>query len=205
MSEEKEAKKPAAPKTPRAAQAAGRARPVPPRGRAAGKPKEEKPLPPSPKQPVVDGYAKLIREKISPEAVESAFINQPNDHLPTLVIKKEFWIQVAELFKNQSDLAFDYMQNYSGVDYETHLEVVVQLYSMARGERVCFKIKTDREVAKLPTLSNLWSAADWNEREIYDLLGIDFEGHPDMRRMFLPEDWVGHPLRKDYVPLDEGV
>jgi NADH-quinone oxidoreductase subunit C len=204
MSEEKEAKKPAAPKSPQAAQA-GRARPVPPRARAAAKPKEEKPLPPSPKQPVVDGYAKLISEKISPEAVESAFINQTNDHLPTLSIKKEFWVQVAELFKNHSDLAFDYMQNYSGVDYETYLEIVVHLYSMSRGERVCFKVKSDREVAKLPTITHLWEAANWNEREIYDLLGIEFTGHPDMRRMFLPEDWVGHPLRKDYVPLDEEV
>jgi NADH-quinone oxidoreductase subunit C len=66
-------------------------------------------------------------------------------------------------------------------------------------------VKTNRTAATLPSLSSIWAAANWNEREMYDLLGIHFVGHPYLKRILLPDDWVGHPLRKDYEPLDKGV
>jgi NADH-quinone oxidoreductase subunit C len=66
-------------------------------------------------------------------------------------------------------------------------------------------VKTNREEASIPSVTLLWSTANWNEREIFDLLGIDFPGHPDLRRIMMPDDWVGYPLRKDYVSIDPEV
>ncbi|SFI66340.1 NADH-quinone oxidoreductase subunit C [Thermoflavimicrobium dichotomicum] len=194
------------PKGPQAA-ITGKGKPsATPRPRPAAKPvKEEKPLPPSPEQPTLDRYVQLIREQVHEEAVEQGFVNRVNNHLPTLIIQSKWWLAVAELFKKHPDLAFDYVQNYSGVDYETHMEVVIHLYSFTHEKRVCFRIKTDREEARVPSVVHLWHAANWNEREIYDLLGIHFENHPDLKRILLPDHWVGHPLRKDYVPLDKEV
>ncbi|RAL24600.1 NADH-quinone oxidoreductase subunit C [Thermoflavimicrobium daqui] len=174
--------------------------------RPRSKPKEEKePLPPSPEEPILNQYVKIIREKIGNEAVEEFFINRANDHLPTLIIKKEAWEQVAKLARDHPDFSFNYMQSCSGVDYETHMEVVIHLCSLRRRKRVCFRVRTDRDRAKVPSLSHIWEAANWNEREIYDLLGIQFENHPKLERILMPDHWVGHPLRKDYVPLDKEV
>ncbi|MBA4495965.1 NADH-quinone oxidoreductase subunit C [Paenactinomyces guangxiensis] len=195
------------PRAPRAA-AAGRARPAAgtrPRPGAARAPKEEKPEEPSPKQPVLDRFVALIKEKAGADSIEDAYINRPNAHLPTLVIKKNHWLEVATLLKEEPALSFDYVRNLSGVDYETHLEVVYHLISFTHSHQIGIRVKTDREQAKVPTVSHLWKTADWNEREIYDLLGVHFEGHPNLKRILMPDDWVGHPLRKDYEPLDKEV
>lgn len=99
----------------------------------------------------------------------------------------------------------NYLRNVSGTDQETHLEVAYHMLSLETKQDYCFKVKTEREAAAIPSVTPVWPTANWNEREIYDLLGIHFHGHPDLRRIMMPDDWVGHPLRKDYEPFDPEV
>lgn len=165
----------------------------------------EKPKEPSPNQPRLDRIVQLIKEHVGEDAVVSAYINERDRHLPTLEIKNEKWLECANFLKTNEELKLDYLRNVSGVDYETHLEVVYHLLSFATRHDYCFKVKTGRESSSVPSVTGVWATANWNEREIYDLLGIDFPGHPDLRRIMLPDDWVGHPLRKDYEPLDPEV
>ncbi|MBO9598058.1 MAG: NADH-quinone oxidoreductase subunit C [Cohnella sp.] len=175
---------------------------------AEGAPAGEPPAPvapPSPSQPRLNRVVTLLRELVAEDAVEESYINEPNDHLPTLVIKNEHWLQSAQLFRNHTELACNYLRNVSGVDYETYMEVVYYPWNMDAREGYCVKVKADRELPSVASVTPIWETANWNEREIFDLLGIDFPGHPDLRRIMMPDDWEGHPLRKDYVPLDPEV
>ncbi len=97
------------------------------------------------------------------------------------------------------DLGFDYLNCLSGADWSTHLEVVIDVSSLAQPLKAHLRIRVDRNRAELPTLTDIWPAANWHERECFDLFGIRFDGHPDLRRILLAEDWVGYPLRKDYT------
>lgn len=163
------------------------------------------PKPPSPKQPLLDRLVQLIKTRVAQDAVEEAYINEANDHLPTVVIKNEHWLACAKMLKSDEQLQLNYLRNVAGVDYETHMETVYHLQSLATSENFCFKVRTDRNRPSVASVTSVWATANWNEREIYDLLGIDFPGHPDLRRILMPDDWVGHPLRKDYVPIDPEV
>ncbi|TDF93542.1 NADH-quinone oxidoreductase subunit C [Paenibacillus piri] len=195
--EEKEAKAKAAAEA-RAARASARAKKTEDAEDAA-------PKQPSPLQPRLDQFVKLIKETMGEDTIVEAFINEKDAHLPTIVLKNESWLETAELLKNHSELKLDYLRNVSGVDYETYMEVVYHLLSLTTKQEYCIKVKTDREHPTVPSVTPVWPTANWNEREIYDLLGIDFPGHPDLRRIMMPDDWVGHPLRKDYEPLDPEV
>ncbi|BAB60280.1 NADH dehydrogenase I chain C [Thermoplasma volcanium GSS1] len=84
----------------------------------------------------------------------------------------------------------------TGVDYVDHIEVVYHLYNLEKNEYII--VKTETTDNHVPSLTPLWNAANWDEREEYDLVGIVFDGHPYLKRLFLPEGWVGHPLRKNY-------
>jgi NADH-quinone oxidoreductase subunit C len=175
------------------------------RPRPAAKKPEPKPLPPSPKQPVVDELIAQLRAKFGETAVLEGYINQPNDHLPTLIISREKWLEILSFFRNQPEQSFTYLQNASAIDYETHLEVVFHLFHLEKKEQIAIKTKLDRDQAFLPSASHLFAAANWNEREMFDLMGIEFTDHPDLKRILLPDSWVGHPLRKDYEAFDGEV
>ena len=110
--------------------------------------------------------------------------------------------RVAALMKSDSELGFEYLECLTGIDFpkEQQIQLVYHLYSYAHGHRMVLKTTLDRREPVAPTLSDVWSAANWQERECYDLLGVVFHGHPDLRRLLLPEDWPGHPLRKDWTP-----
>ncbi len=114
-------------------------------------------------------------------------------------------IPVATVLRSDPVLAFDCLSNQSGVDYpkRDQVEVVYHLFSYTHRHAVVLKVGVPRDNARLATASTVWRGAIWQEREIFDLLGVDFAGHPDLRRILLPEDWVGHPLRKDYVEPTE--
>ena len=96
------------------------------------------------------------------------------------------------------------------VDWEPHLQVVYHLSSISKKHTLVLKVKLPRwkddqegQLPELPSVSSIWSTANWHEREAYDLMGVWFRGHPDLRRILCPEDWIGHPLRKDYeMPLE---
>jgi NADH:ubiquinone oxidoreductase subunit C len=107
---------------------------------------------------------------------------------------------LAERLKNDEDTKFDYLFCLTGMDYGDSLGVVYHLESTIYKHVVVLKVKTpNRENPVLDTVSDIWKTADFLEREVYDLLGINFKNHPDMRRIFLEENFPGHPLRKDFV------
>lgn len=124
-----------------------------------------------------------------------------DDKHPRVHISPGVWREVAAFMKGEPDLAFDWLACLGGVDYVAtdQLGVVVDLWSTTHGHRFAVKIMMARGEARLPSVADLWPAANWHEREAFDLLGIHFEGHPDLRRILLADDWHGHPLRKDYV------
>jgi NADH-quinone oxidoreductase subunit C len=177
----------------------------PVRPKPVAKKPEPKPLPPSPKQPVIEALVTTLKNKFGDSAIIDGYINQPNDHLCTLIISRENWLAVLQFLRDEHSTSFNYLQNASAIDYETHLEVVFHLQSLEEKEMIAVKVKLNHEDAELPTATGLFSAANWNEREMFDLMGITFTGHPDLKRILLPDDWVGHPLRKDYVALDKEV
>ncbi|MFX3634095.1 MAG: NADH-quinone oxidoreductase subunit C [Candidatus Pristimantibacillus sp.] len=160
---------------------------------------------PSPKQPQLDRITALIRQNVSEEAIEEAYINEMNGHMPTIIVKNEDWLRTAALLKRHEEMRFTYLRNVSGVDYESHLEVVYHMVELASKLELTVKVRVNRESPEVASVASIWSTANWNEREIYDLLGIPFAGHPDLRRIMMSDDWVGHPLRKDYEPLDSEV
>jgi NADH-quinone oxidoreductase subunit C len=112
-------------------------------------------------------------------------------------------VEVCEALKADSETPFDYLSDLTCVHYpdnrEAPFEVVYNLYSISKNERVRLKVNTKDE--GVDSVTRIWPAADWLEREVYDLFGVVFHNHPDLRRILLPPDWVGHPLRKDY-PLE---
>lgn len=110
-------------------------------------------------------------------------------------------IQIVMLeLRDQFD--FNMCMDVTAVDYypqeAPRFHVVYQLYSMPRNERLQVRVRLDGNNPKLDSVQGIFPSANWKEREVYDLFGINFTGHPDLRRMMMPEDWVGHPLRKDY-------
>ena len=110
------------------------------------------------------------------------------------------------IFLEETDtLAFDSLMCLSGVDLSAKDEefaVVYHLYSMLHRHKVVLKTPLPKSNPQLPSVSHIWKTADWHEREAYDLYGILFEGHTDLRRLLLPDDWEGYPLRKDYQEPD---
>lgn len=179
-------------------------RPAPRPAPKKPEPKEEVVLEPSPLEPLLTQFKTEI-EKATPDSVEEAYINRVGEHIPTLVINLKKWLEVATLLKEDPLFNFNYMRNLSAVDYTTHMEMVYVFYSFPNANQIAIRVKLDRENPVIPTISHLWDAANWNERECYDLFGIVFENHPDLKRILMPDDWEGFPLRKDYEPLDKEV
>jgi NADH-quinone oxidoreductase subunit C len=109
-------------------------------------------------------------------------------------------MKVVALFLRDNDqTAFDYLMCLSGVDYqEDRLGVVYHLHSMKWNHKITLKVDVTVEHPHCQSVESVWKTANWHEREAYDLIGIIFDGHPDLRRILLPDDWEGHPLRKDY-------
>ncbi len=122
---------------------------------------------------------------------------------PFVVVSPEDLPRVARFLKEESSFQFNSLMSVSGVDHGEEMAVVYHLCSLPRHHRIVLKTMISKEKLSVPTLERIWSIANWFERETFDLLGIEFEGHSDLRRILLPEDWVGHPLRKDYEYPEE--
>ena len=147
----------------------------------------------------------MIEEHLGKDVLEDYYINTLSKDVPTIVVKIEAYYKVAEFLKYNEQLAFDYLSELHGTDFETHMEVYTHLYSYKKHQSLAFKVKIDRDAPMIDSLVPLWAGANWPECEAYDLLGIKFKGHPNLHRIMLGEDWVGHPLRKDYEPYDVEV
>jgi NADH-quinone oxidoreductase subunit C len=111
-------------------------------------------------------------------------------------------VEVATFCRDDVDLRFDSLMCLTGVDHKETLTTVYHLYSYPKRHAFALKVDVPRTDAVCPSVARVWSAADWQERESWDLLGIQYAGHPDLRRLMMPDDWDGHPLRKDYKEKD---
>ncbi|HDR5667852.1 NADH-quinone oxidoreductase subunit C [Bacillus anthracis] len=173
---------------------------------AEGKKEEElKQEEPSVNEPYLNQYVEVIKGKIGEDILVDFYINKLSKDVPTLVVEPAKYYEVMELLRFHEGLAFDYMSELHATDFVTHMEVYVHLFSYGKKQSVAVKVKLDREAPQVESVTALWKGADWPEREAYDLLGIVFKGHPNLSRILMPDDWVGHPLRKDYEPYDVEV
>jgi len=168
----------------------------------------------------VDGIYQLLLNQFGEEQIRQLHTESKD---PWIEVAAGSIASVAEHVKSTPELAFDLLCNLTGVDYfETspklvakfpytpHVEVVYHLYSIRHRHRLVLKVhlprwqdETPGRLPEIPTVSHVWGIADWHEREAFDLVGIHFLGHPNLVRILCPDDWVGHPLRKEYeLPLE---
>ena len=120
----------------------------------------------------------------------------------TAIVPREHLHALCSHLKSAPDAQFDFLSDICGVDRgseeEPRFEVNYHLFSTIRYHRIRLKVLLSDEDTRVPTVTNIWRTANWHERETYDLFGVVFEGHPDLRRILLPDDWEGHALRKDF-------
>jgi len=119
---------------------------------------------------------------------------------PFAVVKAEAIVEVCRYLRDQPGLELDFCEDLTAVDWpkKNVIEVVYHLFSYRHRHGLVLKVEADRAAPSVPSVEGVWKAANWMEREVYDLFGVEFPGHPDQRRLLLPDDWIGHPLRKDY-------
>ncbi|PGU44495.1 NADH-quinone oxidoreductase subunit C [Bacillus cereus] len=184
------------------AAAAARAKTKGAEGKQEEEPKQEEP---SVNQPYLNQYVEVIKGKVGEDTLVDSYINKLSKDVPTLVVEPSKYYEVMELLRFHEELAFDYMSELHATDFVTHMEVYVHLFSYGKKQSVAIKVKLDREDPQVESVTAFWKGADWPEREVYDLLGIVFNGHPNLSRILMPDDWIGYPLRKDYEPHDVEV
>ncbi|MDI6743822.1 MAG: NADH-quinone oxidoreductase subunit C [Thermodesulfovibrionales bacterium] len=142
--------------------------------------------------------AEKIREKFPDEVLD---VKEFREQV-AVTLKKDRILEICRYLHDDSDLCFDYLVDLCGVDYfgkkEKRFEVVYHLYSIQRCHAIRLKAAVAESSPEIDSVTAVWAGANWHERECYDMFGIIFKGHPDMRRVLMPEDWEGHPLRKDY-------
>jgi NADH-quinone oxidoreductase subunit C len=142
-----------------------------------------------------------IHSALAAKFGESVGALQPPNKDPWAEVKPAALREVCAFLKSDPELRFDCLMNLSTVDWpkKNQIHVVYHLFSYEKKHAFVLKVLLDRAAPTVPTVEPVWKSADWLEREQYDLMGVQFEGHPDLRRIMLPDDWVGHPLRKDYA------
>lgn len=137
----------------------------------------------------------ILKSQFGDAVVESKLDGVPD---PFIKILSERIKEVSAFSKNDGRLQFDYLMCLSGVDYKGKLGVVYHLFSMTHKHKFVLKVEVPTDAPNVPSVESIWKTANWHEREAFDLFGINFVGHPDLRRILLPYDWEGYPLRKDY-------
>ena len=141
------------------------------------------------------------------EAIHSSEVNLGDS---VLFVGAERIHDIAEYLKNDPDLNFDYLSNITGADYlneerEPRFEVVYELHSIEKNHSIRIRVGLDEEDPTIPTVSDLWKGAHYPERELFDMFGFNVEGHTNLSRLIMPEEWEGNPLRKDYPLTIEDV
>jgi NADH-quinone oxidoreductase subunit C len=164
-------------------------------------------------------FVDQLRAKFGDAIVSANFDNID----PWIEVTPQGIVDVCQYLRDEPSLAFDYLNCISGADYlhtdpkkaasagwDPHIEVVYHLFSMRHKHSLVLKVilprwKDDQmgHLPEVPSVAGVWATADWHEREVFDLSGVRFMNHPNLKRILCPEDWVGHPLRKDYeMPLE---
>ena len=119
----------------------------------------------------------------------------------TVVVKKNDIVQICTFLRDEPDLQFDSLRDICGVDYyrpDERFEVVYNVYSLKNNFRLRIKVRVNESDLHVPSVTGVWEGADWHERETFDMYGIVFDGHPDLRRMYMPEEFEYYPLRKEF-------
>jgi NADH-quinone oxidoreductase subunit C len=150
--------------------------------------------------------AKAIHERLVAAFGERILSAHFDVASPFVVVALDALVEVATFCRNERELSFDNLMCLSAADYpkETppRMELVYHLLSYTHGHTFALKVHLPREEPRAATVEGVWGVANWHEREAYDLFGIAFTGHSDLRRILLPDDWIGHPLRKDWQDPD---
>lgn len=140
----------------------------------------------------------VIREEFIDDIVSVTIFREQ----ASVTIRKDNLIPLMRFLHEEPGLYFNYLQDICGVDYlgqdRPRFDVVYQLYSIQYRHMIRLKAQVPENDCSIQSVTPIWTGADWHEREVYDMFGIIFEGHPDLRRILMPEDWEGFPLRKDY-------
>jgi NADH-quinone oxidoreductase subunit C len=148
-----------------------------------------------------DQIAKMIEEKFPGEVLGTV----THAGQTGVMVKPELIRDICRFLHDEPSLRMDHLADLTAVDYSAYpgdtglrFEVVYNLISTVFRHRIRLKVRVPEDQPRVDTVTEIWQTANWHERETYDLMGIIFNGHPDLRRILLPEDWVGHPLRKEY-------
>jgi len=141
--------------------------------------------------------ASLLEEQFGGKILQAL----ADDKHPRIHVDASEWRPIAEFMRRDPRLQLDWLANLSGVDYvaDGKMCVVYDLWSFELRHSFAVKAYCPRDNPHMPSVCDLWRAADWHEREAFDMLGIIFDSHPDLRRILCADDWEGYPLRKDYV------
>ncbi len=130
---------------------------------------------------------------------------QPPQYLtPGVYVPRDRLLDVCRVLATDPEFGLTYLSFVSAIDWPERgeMEVLYHLYSHRTRQELALKVRVPRDDPRVPSVTGIWDGANWHERETYDLLGVVFEGHPNLRRIMMTEDWIGHPLRKDYVYQD---
>jgi NADH-quinone oxidoreductase subunit C len=124
---------------------------------------------------------------------------------PWLLVDAPSIVEVSGFVRDTPSLDFEVLSDLTALDWpkDEKIQVVYHLFSYTHNHQIVLKVDLPRENPKIASLEGVWKVANWFEREVYDLFGVIFDGHSDLRRIMLPEDWMGYPLRKDYVEQEE--
>lgn len=128
--------------------------------------------------------------------VELKFEQKAGD--PYIVVPADRFVEICRRLKSDELFRFDCLMSLSGVDTLEYLESVYHLFSYSKRHKIVLKVRVPRDHPHVPSVEAIWRTANWLERESYDLVGIIYDDHSDLRRIMNPDDWIGHPLRKDY-------
>jgi len=174
--------------------------------------------PPKPAAPAKPATPPAPKPVVKPEPWSSPLLEQLNKRFPSAIsdplvfrnqpyftVSKQSLVEICAFLKSEDGGAYTYLVDETAVDYpkrEKRFEIVYILYSFKRNDRIRLKVLAG-DSEKMPAVCEVWATANWLEREVFDMFGIQYEGHPDLRRILLPEEWVGYPLRKDYDILKQ--
>ncbi|MBI5509938.1 MAG: NADH-quinone oxidoreductase subunit C [Deltaproteobacteria bacterium] len=136
-----------------------------------------------------------LKEKFG-DAIGALTTENPD---PFVVVDRKALVEICKFLKTDPDLELDFLVSISGLDLKEKMVAVYHLWGYKHRHGMVLKVECPPTDLVLPSVTSVWRAANWHEREQFDLFGFTFTGHPDLRRLLLPEDWVGHPLQKSYV------
>ena len=182
------------------------AKPAPPAGSPGG-------APPKPAAPAAKPPAPAAKPPVKPEPWASPLLDELQKRfpgaisesvifrkMPSLTVSIQSLVAIAEFLKSDEGGEYTLLTDHTAVDYpkrEKRFDLIYHLYSFQKNDRLRLKVlAADRD--KVPSVTGIWPTANWLEREVYDMFGVQYEGHPDLKRILMPDGWTGHPLRKDY-------